>query len=149
MGIALHLLAILGHAWGEKNFQSMKQSERQLWAAKCDVVWPCRKAFAAAESAQFTASDSIDADCNQDFGKACLLASQKRGAAAQLQQDLQADVVPVCPPLTPLQRRQRTQKRARRLGHAHQSELEFDSMKLRAPVGSDSDCERARAVKTK
>ena len=31
-------------------------------------------------------------------------------------------------------------------GHAHQSELEFDSMKLRAPVGSDSDCERARAV---
>ena len=48
--------------------------------------------------------------------KLALLASWKREAAAQLQQDSQEDVVPLCPPLTMPQKRQFMQKRARRLG---------------------------------
>lgn len=70
-----------GPCVGRKNFQSMKQSERQLWAAKCDVVWPCRKASAAAESVQVTVSNSIDADCNQDFGKACPAGFMEEGSS--------------------------------------------------------------------
>jgi len=58
-----------GRCVGRKNFRGMKNTEKQIWANKCDVTWPCRKTLESGSSA--AASGIFSNDCAPNYSGAC------------------------------------------------------------------------------
>lgn len=61
-----------GQCVGRKSFESMRKSEKELWAKRCDVTWPCRKTLQETMGNERASVRGLfDVDCIPDYAQAC------------------------------------------------------------------------------
>lgn len=58
-----------GRCVGRKSFHGMMKTEKQLWAKRCDVTWPCRKSSSPAAS--IAGPGTFNSDCAPNYSGAC------------------------------------------------------------------------------